>query len=142
MNPLRRLAALPIALIIFWMMVVAPWAMARCEHDCGASHLHAIGAPCDSDMGDDICPDANCRKENPDKKSVGECKAFESGAASLRDDAPLKLPGATACIIAHTTVNPVLVRSVAPVINANRPQGPPDIPPRETHGRGALPLLI
>lgn len=142
MNPLRRIAALPLALLVLWTMVVAPLAMAKCVHACGTSHLHAIGALCDSDTGGDICSDKNCLRESHGKKSVGECKAFESDDATLGNNAPLKVPGATAFIVAYTTVSPVLVRQAAPVINANRPQGPPDSPPRETHGRGALPMLI
>jgi len=129
-------------LVLLWTMVIAPSAVAQCEHPCGASHLHVLGDPCDQDDGSS-CPDGqvHCEKTSGEKQ-VGECKAFEAGDAALGDHAPLKAPSPTVYIAVYATVTPLLARIEVVGLEANRSQAPPEIPPRETHGRGALPLLI
>lgn len=147
MNPLRRLAALPLALVLFWTMVVAPWAMARCEHACGETRWHALGGPCSDD--DEHCGDHACVDEkHADDDKTGRagvppaCSPFKADTASQPDQTPtLKAPAPVdfipvypvSFVVADAAGEPLL----APCANA-----PPTAPPRETHGRGALPLLI
>jgi hypothetical protein len=143
MNLVRPWLAPLMTLVLFGTMVVAPSAMARCEHDCGATHLHLIGADCDKGSGDKICPDACGHESAPAKKfGSGECKPFKSAPVTLAENAPLKTPPPADFIPVVIAVTPVPVREARLIPAANRPHAPPEGPPRETHGRGALPLLI
>lgn len=152
MNPLRRLAALPLTLVLFWMMVVAPWAVARCEHACGETRLHALGATCsaDDDCCGHVCPDKEHgvgHEHSCDDGRTGSaggspaCSPFKADPAAPQDFAPAVKAPAPAVFI---PVYPVFLATpllsgeptLFPIANA-----PPDTPPKETHGRGALPLL-
>jgi hypothetical protein len=144
MNPLRRLAALPLALVLFWTMVVAPWAIARCEHACGETRLHALGAACadDDHCGDHACPDLTDLDGEKTGADSGSCQLFQADDASATGNAPeLKTPPPADFVPAYPVFLvaplPAAESILFPVANA-----PPDTPTKETHGRGALPLLI
>ena len=147
MNPLRRLVALPLALILLWALVIAPAAYARCEHDDGSTRMHALGAVCSDDDDDDgenrACPD-NREISGAKTGSAGgppACSLFKGDDAAQPDNAqPLKTPPPADFIPVYPAflATPLLSGEpiLPPVANA-----PPDSPPRRTHGRGALPLL-
>lgn len=143
----RRFTALPLALILLWTMVVAPWAIARCEHACGETRMHALGAICDDDAGhcgDHARADGE-RGAGLKTGNAGEppaCAPFKAAAATPQDSSPgLKTPPPAIFI-------PVYPVSLAPLSGHAGPPpphlagAPPTTPSRKTHGRGALPLLI
>jgi hypothetical protein len=144
MNPLRRIAALPLALVLFWTMVVAPWTMARCEHACGETRWHALGGLCSDE---DKCCDCGHDHRDADGKtgSAGDspaCSPFKADSAPQPDHMPaLKTPPPVDFIPVYP-VSFVSVIAIGEPLLAPCANAPPDIPPKETHGRGALPLLI
>ena len=143
MNPLRRLAALPLALVLLWTMVIAPWTVARCEHACGETHLHALGGICDGDdCREHDCPD---RKHGADTTgSAGDasaCSPFKADPAAPQDSAPaVKSPVPAIFIPVYPEFLATPLDSGDPVLSPHA-NAPPGHPPRHTHGRGALPLL-
>lgn len=144
MNPLRRLAALPLALMLFWAMVVAPAAYARCVHAGGDTHLHALGAACADDDSDHGTRADKKRNDGAPSGKTGDtvdCSLFKGDDASPKnDDSSPKTPAPPVFLPAYpvTLVTPRVETFSAPLADRN---GPPTAPPRRTHGRGALPLL-
>jgi len=128
---LRRLSALPLSLLVFLTMVVAPYAVARCAHDDGETHLHALGSPCAEDNGSD-------RMAASGKKNGAACKTVPSddvrAAGNTAETPPVLLAPAPHPFV----ITDVLISVEAP------PTPPATAPPRpdETTSRGAAPLLI
>lgn len=143
MNPLRRLAALPLCLVLLWTMVIAPWTVARCEHACGETHLHALGGDCDGD--------ACCEHDCPDKKhddgqtgcegGSSACSPFKADPATPQDSAPAVKAPAPAVFIPVYPESLVTPPESGDPVHSPHANAPPSSPPRHTHGRGALPLL-
>lgn len=129
-------------LVLFWTMVIAPSAVAKCEHPCGASHLHAMGDSCDQGVADSCTAGQEPCEKTPEGKKAGVCKSFESEDAAIGEKAPLKNLTPEPCVAFYAPLNQLFIEWELIGLEANRPQAPPSQPPRETHGRGALPLLI
>ena len=127
---LRRLAAAPLALLVFFTMAIAPFAFARCGHADGDSHLHALGAACGEDGGD---------TGGRDEKKPADCRA-EKAADAKASEAPTPPPPA---VIAPSPSPFVILATHLACEDVRIP--PALAPPRlhdETNARGATPLLI
>lgn len=138
MKPPRTWPAPFMIVILLWTMVVAPFAVARCLHDSGVSHLHALGSDCHAAARTEHPAHAGC--SGHDAPSV-ECHAYEGSPAAPADNLALRTPPPADFTPAFVEFVVALAECAGPGPQAPE-RAPPRHPPRETHGAGCLPLLI
>lgn len=129
MRPPRVLTIVPLLVLTLLAWVTAPFAVARCEHACGAIRMHLIGASCDDG---DHCPDQGTH-------SGKACGAIDADAATTNAPSP-ELPPPMATPAPSPVIAPLFVplhgtRHIPPILA-------PPLRADEIAGPGARPLLI
>lgn len=132
-------------LLLFWTTIIAPFVVARCQHPSGDSHLHAQGAVCEAHAPCNALHGQGTEESPADFHGTehaphGNCSAYAGDPLTPSDAAARPAPpvefaplfAALIVVFAQSSGEPPLPRVHESCA----------APPRETHGRGALPLLI